>query len=163
MTTATTAPVQAAEADLRARVGALTDPSRLTVHLLLVSGPRTDSPAVYDVPISVDLADALLGQVAETASAAADAELRPMQPGHTPAAQEWVHGTVDDGPLVELEPAVLAPTHLQYDRTDRLRAAEPARTPRPRPGRARPRTALPGLLTGEGPPAREEDPGRVER
>ena len=117
MTTATTAPVQAAEADLRARVGALTDPSRLTVHLLLVSGPRTDSPAVYDVPISVDLADALLGQVAETASAAADAELRPMQPGHTPAAQEWVHGTVDDGPLVELEPAVLAPTHLQYDRT----------------------------------------------
>ncbi|SDO24861.1 protein of unknown function [Nakamurella panacisegetis] len=117
MTTATPAPAQPTEADLRGRVAALADPDALTVTLLLINGHRTDSPTVYDVPISTDLADALLNQVAETASAAADAELRPMQPGHTPAAHEWVHGTVDDGPLVDVEPMVLAATHLQYDRS----------------------------------------------
>ncbi len=104
------------EATIRALLRALVDPSGLTVSLLLVSEHRSASPAVYDVPISAELAGQLLAQVAETAAEAVDAELREVHPGYTPGSHQWVHAAIQDGPLVELEQVVLTPSHRQYDR-----------------------------------------------
>ncbi|QNK80735.1 hypothetical protein [Nakamurella sp. PAMC28650] len=104
------------ESDVRVRLAALVDASALSVDLLLVDAHRSDAPIVYDVPISAELAGQLLAQVAETASVALDAELRPVQPGFTPGPAQWVHAQIVDGPLADLEPLVRAPTHQQYDR-----------------------------------------------
>lgn len=105
------------ESDVRARLGTMIDPSHLSVALLLVNGHRSDSPTVYDVPISAELAGQLLSQVAETATGALDAEFRPVEPGFTPGPAQWVHARMEDGPLIDLEALVLAPTHQQYDRS----------------------------------------------
>lgn len=104
------------EPAVRALLAALVDPGPLTVAMLLISDHRSPSPAVFDVPISRDLAAQLLGQVAETASGAVDSELRPVEPGFTPAAQQWVYAQITDGPLVDLDVAATASSHLQYDR-----------------------------------------------
>jgi len=110
----TTAP--RTEPELRALLCELTDPDALTVALLLVGDHRSQTPTGYDVPISADLARELLEQVAQTAAAAADGELRQVDPGFTPGSHQWVHTQLTDGPLVELEQVVLAPTHAQYNR-----------------------------------------------
>ncbi|MET3803785.1 hypothetical protein ABIB25_000771 [Nakamurella sp. UYEF19] len=104
------------EAVVRARLQAMVDPAAMAVSLLLVGDHHDDSPAVYDVPMSTELADELLAQVAETATAAVDAELLPAHPGHTPSGQQWVHTAISDGPLSVVEPAVLTPSHRQYER-----------------------------------------------
>jgi hypothetical protein len=105
------------ESDVRARLSALIDPSVLSLDLLLVNAHRSDSPTVFDVPISAELAGQLLAQVCETAAGALDAEFRPVEPGFTPGPAQWVHARMEDGPLVDLESLVLAPTHQQYDRS----------------------------------------------
>lgn len=101
---------------LRAKLRELTDPAALSLSLLLVGEHRTDTPTVYDVPISNELAGQLLEQVAETAAGAADAELRVADPGFTPGPQQWVYTAPLDGPLAELDPTVCTPTHPQYGR-----------------------------------------------
>jgi hypothetical protein len=102
--------------DVRARLQTLSDPASLRLTLLLVSDHRSDSPVVYDVPISGELAGQLLDQVAETATAAFGAEMRPVHPGHNPSPQQWVFASTPDGPLSRLEVIVLTTTHRQYDR-----------------------------------------------
>jgi hypothetical protein len=104
------------ESAIRARMQAMLDPAALTVSLMLISDHRSDAPIVYDVPISLELAGQLLAQVSETATVAAQAELRPVHPGHVPGPAQWVHTQIPDGPLVGLEPTVLAVTHRQYER-----------------------------------------------
>ncbi len=106
-----------AESDVRARLGTMVDPFALALDLLLVNEHRSDSPTVYEVPISTELAGELLAQVAETAAGALDAEFHPVHPGFTPGPAQWVHAQIDDGPLAQLEPVVLGPTHQQYDRS----------------------------------------------
>jgi hypothetical protein len=101
---------------IRAGLLAMVDPALLTVSLLVISDHRSDTPTAYDVPISLELAAQLLEQVTQTATAAADAELRPVHPGYTPGPAQWVYTPIPDGPLTGLEPVVLTTTHRQYER-----------------------------------------------
>ncbi len=101
---------------IRAGLLSLSDPAVLTVSLLLISDHRSDMPTAYDVPISLELAAQLLEQVTQTATAAADAELRAVHPGYTPGPAQWVYTPIPDGPLTGLEPVVLTTTHRQYER-----------------------------------------------
>ena len=104
------------EQRIRRSLSALTTPSAVVLNLLIISDHRSPAPRVYEVPISIELAGQLLEQVAESAGAAVQAELRPMQAGFTPGAHQWVHGPVPDGPLARLESSLARLTHRQYDR-----------------------------------------------
>ena len=101
---------------LRVALAALTDGREAVLDLLIVDDHKSAAPEVYDVPVSGELARQLLEQVASTATAAAAAELRPLQAGFTPSAQQWVHGPVPGGPLADIDSVVLRRTHRQYDR-----------------------------------------------
>lgn len=104
------------EPQLRALLRVLADPAGLTVALMVVSEHLSDAPTVFDVPISADLAQEFLKEVTETAAAAAESELRPVDLGFVPAPQQWIHTRIGVGPLADLEKLVLAPTPVQYDR-----------------------------------------------
>lgn len=101
---------------VRTGLAAIVGPAGLTMTLMLISDHRSESPVVYDVPVSTDLAQQLLAQVTETAEAAAAAELRPVHPGVIPSGHQWVFAPIPDGPLAVLEPVVLSSSHQQYDR-----------------------------------------------
>jgi len=109
-------PASTLEDQLRSALAGLAAAPDAVLDLLLVDAHRSAAPQVYDVPVSTDLAAQLLEQVVETATAAAEAELRQLEAGFTPGPQQWVHGTIPDGPLADLDSVVLRRTHRQYDR-----------------------------------------------
>lgn len=109
-------PVSKLEDQLRTALAGLTADQDAVLDLLIVDAHRSAAPQVYDVPLSTDLAVQLLEQVVETATTAAEAELRQLEAGFTPGPQQWVHGTIPDGPLADLDSVVLRRTHRQYDR-----------------------------------------------
>ena len=104
------------EESLRAALAALTATDAAVLDLLIIDGHRSATPAIYDVPVSAELAGQLLAQVVDTANAAVGAELRALQAGFIPGPQQWLHGPIPAGPLADLDGAVLGPTHRQYDR-----------------------------------------------
>ncbi|WP_111768224.1 Kiwa anti-phage protein KwaB-like domain-containing protein [Nakamurella deserti] len=103
--------------ELRRGLIGLTPTLLLRLTMLMVTEALTD-PVAYEVPLSGELAAELLAQCAESAAAAANAELRPADPGLSPSAQQWLHSAVlPDSPLAAVDALVTRPSHPQYDRS----------------------------------------------
>lgn len=109
-------PASTLEEHLRTALAGLTATADAVLDLLIVDAHRSAAPQVYDVPVSTDLAAQLLEQVVDTATSAAEAELRQLEAGFTSGPQQWVHGPIPDGLLADLDSVVLRRTHRQYDR-----------------------------------------------
>ncbi len=100
----------------RALIG-LTPTLLLRLSLLMVTDVHAE-PVVHEVPISSALAAELLAQCAESATAAAGAELRPAEPGLSPSPQQWLYSPIPPGSvLAAVDALVLRPSHPQYDST----------------------------------------------
>ncbi|MEO5833948.1 MAG: Kiwa anti-phage protein KwaB-like domain-containing protein [Nakamurella sp.] len=103
--------------ELRRLLIGLTPTLLLRLSMLMVTEVQTD-PVAYEVPVSAGLAAELLAQCSESAGAAADAELRPADPGLSPSAQQWLYSPVlSDSTLAAVDALVTRPSHPQYDRT----------------------------------------------
>ena len=110
-------PADATAAELRRALIGLTPTLLLRLTMLMVTEALTD-PVAYEVPLSGELASELLAQCAESAGTAADAELRPADPGLSPSAQQWLYSPVlPDSALAAVEALVTRPSHPQYDRS----------------------------------------------
>ena len=95
----------------------LTPTSTLRVSMLMVTNATTD-PAAFEVPLSAELAAELVGECAQTALVASDAELRPADPGLTAGAQQWLYSAVRaDSLLGTVDSLVTRQTAAQYDRS----------------------------------------------
>ncbi len=102
---------------LRGDLLALTPVSLLRISLLMVADYQHD-PAVYEVPISRDLAVELADQCAQSAKLAAEAELREADPGLRPAPHQWLYSSLPPASrLTEVDEMVLHRAHRQYDRS----------------------------------------------
>lgn len=103
--------------ELRRLLIGLTPTLLLRLSMLMVTGALTD-PVAYEVPVSVELAAELLTQCSESAGTAANAELRPADPGLSPSAQQWLYSPVlPASVLATVDALITRPSHPQYDRT----------------------------------------------
>ncbi len=102
--------------EVRSRLRRLVDERDLVLELLVVTDHRSESAVVYEMPISARLAGQLLEQVAEAAGAAAEAELRPSQPGFSPTAQQWLFTPVAGTALAGTDSTICGRGYRQYGR-----------------------------------------------